>query len=367
MLSFADSSGRVAFLTILGMLAVTLSNPARSGWRATFSTTLKACTGKASCTTGPRIDDVTPLVGSADGGTTVTITGGGLTGVTTVNWGGDHDISKCATGVVTDCFKATATKITVYTPPRDDAGADAADGSVYVDIPNAKRKNDADATSVYGKSMITGMTWSSVDVLQPKSLTVKGVGFGATQDTSAVLWGGTPITRLCAAVFDGPKVSCISKWTHKSITLVPPVALRASAVSVLVRIGDADTGVTGTVTSEADNTFYYGPWITEMTPPTASAAETTQVTMTGFGLSQVSLLHWGANHDISTCSVGLVADCFKATASKITVYAPAQASAGTDATDDGAIEVSVEGGSFSDRAHNVFRYGRAVVTYVTTK
>ena len=197
--------------------------------------------------------------------------------------------------------------------------------------------------------------------VQPKSLTITGLGFGDTQGTSAVMWDDTPITQLCTAVAVLPKNNCISKWANKDVTLVPPAADLGTSVSFTVRVVGAP-GVVSAVSSETDNTFFYGPWITNVTPLSGSATANATVTIGGAGFGASTTVNWGGNHQISTkCSKEVAIDCIKGGPTKITVVGPTQALAGADAA-DGEVAISIQGGGVASYVDNTFRYGTSVIT-----
>jgi hypothetical protein len=315
---------------------------------------------------GPWVTDVTPLAGSATVATTVTIKGLGLASTTQVNWGDDHPLSKCSGSTKADCFVPAATKITVYGPVKASAGDDAADGTVLISVEGGATKNNLDATFRYALPLITGLVWPISDPLNPKSLTISGAFFAATQGSSAVMWGSTPIIQLCKSITDAPKVSCINKWSDKSIAIVPPSGTAGTQVTVGVRVGDESTGVLSTTSSEVDDSFVYGTLITDITPLTGSTTTAPVVTLAGLGFLKTSVVQWGELHFMFLCGEEKV-DCFSRTATKITIYGPLKADAGDDATEDALVTISIPNGAARKGVDTTFRYGGSLITGLAWK
>jgi hypothetical protein len=226
----------------------------------------------------PTVTGVSPSVGPAAGGTSVTITGTNLNGATAVKFGA------AAATIASD----GATSITATAPPGT--------GTVDVTVTTA---GGTSATS--GADQFTyGPTIKSVN---PTS----GPAAGGTVVTIT----GTGFTNATAVSFGNQSASSFNFVSDTKITATSPGGTGTLDITVTTPAGISPT-------SAADQ-FTYGPTVSGLSPSAGPTSGSTSVTITGTGFTNATGISFG----------GTAAKSFTVnSATKITAVSPA-ASAGT--------------------------------------
>ncbi|MEU2913760.1 IPT/TIG domain-containing protein [Streptomyces massasporeus] len=205
----------------------------------------------------PTINTIAPSQGPTSGGTTVTLSGTGMTGATAVRFGSTN-----ATSFVVN----SATQITAVSPAR-------AAGAVAVTVVHPTgNSNSVTFTYVAAQvPVVTGMAPTSGPTSGGTSVTLMGTGFtGAT----AVTFAGVPAA---------------------SFTVVS--ATQIAAVTPSGTAGAAVVTVTTPGGSSAPNTFFFyaaPPVLNSVVPAQGSAAGGTVVKLTGSSLLNASAVTFGS-------------------------------------------------------------------------
>ncbi len=246
-----------------------------------------------------------PAFGPIAGGTTVVITGTGLTGTTGVTFGGAS-----ATGIV----NTSDTSITVVTPPH-------AAGPVPVVI-----------TAASG----TGTATEQFDYVAVPTISETGIN-----PTSGPTVGGTPVT-ITGTGFDGPTTVVFGTTPATDVTVV-----NSTTVTVLspahaagpVSVTLADPG--GVATAAQQFTYVAGPVVGAqgLSPAYGPVAGGTVVTITGTGLTNTTAVTFGG---VAGTSIVNTSD------SSITVTTPAHAA--------GPVPVVITAGGQTATAVEQFTY-----------
>jgi hypothetical protein len=270
-------------------------------------------------TYGHSITTLSPSSGPVTGGTTVTITGSGLTGASGVLFGSTPSTQFT---VVSD------TQIKV-TSPADTDGNGGLDRLTII---------FSDGSSVITGSAQGFTYFTPVPVVTSVSpnmgapgggdtVTIKGIGLtGAT----TVSFGATPVTSGGFTV----------NSAGTQITVTSPPGTAPSTVDVTV------TGPGGTSVLRSSDTFTYGPVITYLSPNSGSHLGGTLVTIKGAGFSGASAVNFG------TTAVPISASSVNTSGTQITVTAP-PGSPGASVE----ITVSVGGGHSNELEQWTFVYG----------
>ena len=197
--------------------------------------------------TGTALATITSLsVTSGVVGTAVTITGTGFGGSQ-----GSSIVTFNGAAATPTSWKATAIAVTVP--------AAATTGNVVVTV-NGGPSN--------GVKFSVNPTVSSLSVtsgIAGTAITVAGTGFGATQGSSTVTFGGTTATP--------------TNWSTTTITVPVPAGATGGSGSVVVTVG----GVASNVAA-----FTVVPNITSLSPTSGSVGTSITITGTGFGAGQGS-------------------------------------------------------------------------------
>jgi len=261
---FGDSQATFTPVTTDGTTKLTAIVPARATGSA-VDVTVSNATGVSATSTAskftyapapPAITALSPSSASVLGGTTVTLTGTSLTGVTAVRVGTATAPAK----------SVTPTSLTFVVPPRTA-------GAVAVTV-----------TNTYGTSTPAGeLTYTN-----PPAPTVTGIApsSGLTHKVTQVLVTGTDLTGATKVTLDGAALT---------FTKVSATQLRVNLPAHPV--GDAELQVTapgGTSTVDTASTFTYRappePAITAITPSTGPTYLRTAVKVTGVNLTDASKL-----------------------------------------------------------------------------
>ena len=202
------------------------------------------------------VTGVVPDIGPAAGGTMVTITGTGFTGVTAVDFG----VTAAASDTV-----VSATEITAQSP----AGTGAVDITVTA-ASGMSPTSPADVFTYVAAPTVSGLSPSGGSTAGGTFVTITGTGFtGAT----AVHFGTSP----------APDVTVVS---DTSITVDSPAGTT----------GTVDVTVTtpgGTSPISPADQFTYGPTVTGISPTAGPLGGGTLVTITGVGFTGATAVNFG--------------------------------------------------------------------------
>ncbi|MFF0431765.1 IPT/TIG domain-containing protein [Streptomyces sp. NPDC004327] len=207
----------------------------------------------------PVVTGVSPDSGPLAGGTTVTITGTGLSGATSVTFGTGHP----ATDVSCSATSCTATA------PAGTAGA----VDVQVTTPGGTSVAGAAARYTYvAQPAVTTVSPTSGPALGGTKVTITGTNLGGT---TAVHFGSTPAA---------------------SFTVTGTTSITATAPAGTGTVDITVTTPNGTSTSQPDDRFTYipAPVVSAVSPASGPATGGTQVTITGTGFTGASAVHFGA-------------------------------------------------------------------------
>lgn len=257
----------------------------------------------------PTITSVAPSSGPLTGGNVVTITGTGLTGATSVTFGGTPG---------TTITVASDTSLTVVAPAHVAGLVD-----VVVTTPVGSNTNTTSDNYTYSNApFITDISPAAGPIAGGTIVTITGVGFtGAT----AVTFGGTAATAFTVV-------------SSTQITATAP-AHASGIVNVVVTGPDGSSPTDGT-----DDDYAYGatPTITAVSPTSGPTAGGTTVTITGTGFTGATAVKFGS---VAATSFTVVSD------TQITAVSPAQANS--------VVQVSVTTplGSTADTSADNFTYG----------
>ena len=236
---------------------------------------------------GPVVTAVSPRAGPVAGGTSVTITGAGFSGVTAVDFG---SVAATSFSVV------SATTITATAPSQ-------AAGTVDVTV------TDPSATSpIVAGDRYTYDPVPAVTSVSPASGPVTG---GTTVVATGTGMG--PVTSVSVGGVAGTVLST----TSTSVTFVAPARSTTGTVDVVV------TSPGGTSATTAGDHYTYLPAVISMSPTAGPVAGGTSVTITGAGFSGVTAVHFGS---VAATSFSVVS------ATAISATAPSQAAGTVDVT-----------------------------------
>ncbi|MFD9872191.1 IPT/TIG domain-containing protein [Streptomyces niveus] len=225
----------------------------------------------------PTISTINPSQGPTTGGTTVTLTGTGMTGSTAVRFASTN---------ATSFTVNSATQITAVSPPRA-AGA----AAVIVVHPTGNSTSVTFTYVVATVPVVTGVAPSSGPTSGGTSVTLTGTGFtGAT----AVTFAGVPATSFV-----------VNSATQ--ITAVTPGGGAGAAVVAVTTPGGP---------SAPDSFFFYAapPVLTGASPVQSPTAGGVLVTLTGSDLLNAGAVRFGTTNATSFTVVS---------ATQITATAPA--------------------------------------------
>ncbi len=250
------------------------------------------------------VTGVVPDFGPAAGGTMVTITGTGFTGVTAVDFG--------ATPAASDTV-VSATEITAESP----AGKGAVDVTV---------------TATGGTSPITPddvFTYAPiVSSLSP--------AFGPAAGGTLVTITGSGFTHASSVDFGANAATSLTVVSDTSINAESPAGTDMVDVTVMTPAG--------TSAISPDDVFTYAPTVSGLTPAIGPAAGGTLVTITGTGFTSATAVDFGTTAAASYTVVD---------STSITAESPA----GTDAVD---VTVTTAAGTSPTSPADVFTYAPTV-------
>ena len=304
-------------VTVVNDTTVTATSPAHSVAAVDITVTTAGGTSATGAgdmysyvaTAQPTVTSISPTTGSTAGGTTVTITGTGLTGATAVRFGGT-----AATGVTV----VNGTTVTA-TSPAHIAGAH----NVFVVTPGGTSASGAGDLFTYTVTPI-------VTSISPTT--------GSTAGGPIVTITGTGLTGATAVNFGGTAATGVTVVNDTTVTATSP-AHSVAAVDITV------TTPSGTSATGAGDMYSYvataQPTVTSISPTTGSTAGGTTVTITGTGLTGATAVSFGG-----TAATGVVV----VNATSVTAVSPAHAAGTADVT------VTTAGGISATGAGDVFTY-----------
>ncbi|MEU3985419.1 IPT/TIG domain-containing protein [Streptomyces sp. NPDC026672] len=210
----------------------------------------------------PTISAINPSQGPTTGGTSVTITGTGMTGSTGVRFGSTN---------ATSFTVNSATQITAVSPPRA-AGA-------------------AAVTVLHPTGNSNSVTFTYV-VAQVPAVTGVSPGSGPTAGGTSVTLTGTGFTGATAVTFAGVPATSFTVNSATQITAVTPGGSAGAAVVAVTTPGG---------TSAPDAFFFYAspPVLTGASPNQSPTAGGVVVTLTGNDLLNASAVRFGATNATS--------------------------------------------------------------------
>lgn len=264
--------------------------------------------------TPPTITGVSPNSGPTAGGTTVTVTGTGFTGVTQVNFG----------GTLTGAFNIGATSLQVLAPAH-------AAGVV-----------DLSVTTANGTSANTAADNYTYTVAGPNITSVSPTT-GSTGGGTIVTINGNGFTGATAVTFGGTAATSFIVNTDVKITATAP-AHAAGSISISV------TTPAGTSPDTAADNFVYGtvlPAVTSVSPTGGPIIGGNTVTVTGTGLTGATLVTFGG-----TAATGLTV----VNDSQLTVTAPPHVAGTVD------VLVTTPSGTSTNTTADNYLYGAALPT-----
>jgi hypothetical protein len=206
------------------------------------------------------VTGLSPNFGPAAGGTFVTITGTGFTGVTAVDFG---------TAPASNDFVLNSTLIRAESP--------AGTGAVDVTVTAAGGTSATSAADVFTyAATVTDLSQSSGPASGGTLVTITGTGFtGAT----AVNFGTTATTSFTVS-------------SDSSLTVASPAGTGTVDVTV--------TTASGTSATSSGDQFTYSPTVTGISPAAGPLGGGKLVTITGTGFTGATLVDFGANNPAPT-------------------------------------------------------------------
>ncbi|MGH7019824.1 MAG: IPT/TIG domain-containing protein [Brevundimonas sp.] len=263
----------------------------------------------------PTVTSISPSSGPSTGGTSVTISGTNLSGVTAVTFGAT---------AASDFTVNSATQITATAPA----------GSGTVDV----RVTTAGGTSATSAAdQFTYLPAPTVTSISPTS--------GPSTGGTSVIITGTNFSGVTAVTFGGTAASSLTYNGPTQITATAP----AGTGTVDVRV---TTGGGTSATSAADQFTYDGaPTVTSISPTSGPSTGGTSVTITGTNLSGATAVTFGA-----TAASGFTVN----SATQITATAPAGSAGTVD------VRVTTAGGTSATSVADQFTYvGAPTVTSIS--
>jgi hypothetical protein len=211
----------------------------------------------------PIITKLSPAGGSANGNTTVSITGSGFTGVSGVKFG----------NVAAKSFTVlSATQITAVSP----SGANGTVVEVTVTTPAGTSAFSVNTKYTYGVPTIAKLDPAAGPATGGTTVIITGSGFVDVTGATGVKFGTVNATSYTVN-------------STEKITAVAPAGTAGTSVDVIVtnNIGQSGTNI-------LENKYSYGaPTITKINPSGGPEAGGTSITITGTGFTGVSAVKFG--------------------------------------------------------------------------
>ncbi|HEX5761997.1 MAG TPA: IPT/TIG domain-containing protein [Solirubrobacterales bacterium] len=252
----------------------------------------------------PTITNLNPSTGPPAGGNSVTITGTGFTGASTVKFGATD-----ATAFTVD----SATQITATAP--------AGTGTVDVSV-----------TTIGGTSANTAADNYSFGT--PPALTSCAPSAGPLAGGTQVTITGTDLTGATAVKFGAANATSFTVESPTQIKATSPAGTGTVEISVTTPAGSSSTG-------PCPFTYTAAPTVSSLSPNQGPTAGATEVTIVGTNLTGASAVKFGA-----------------ANATSFTVESPTQVKATAPAGSAGAADVTVttSGGTSATGAQTKYAY-----------
>ena len=297
--------------TVNSATQITATAPAGSAGTVNVTVTTAggtSATGAANQFTyipAPTVTSISPTAGPTAGGTSVTITGTGLTGTTAVTFG-----ATAATGFTVN----SATQITATAP----AGSA---GTVNVRVTTTGGTSATSAANQYtyvATPTVTSISPTAGPSTGGTTVTITGSNFSGT---TAVTFGATAATG----------------FTVNSATQITATAPSGTG-TVDVRV--TTTGGTSATSAADQFTFVGAPVVSSISPTSGTTAGGATVIITGTGFSGTTAVTFGA-----TAATGFTVN----SATQITATAPS----GTGTVD---VRVATTGGTSATSAADQFTY-----------
>nr|WP_249153943.1 IPT/TIG domain-containing protein [Janthinobacterium lividum] len=264
----------------------------------------------------PTITGVSPASGPATGGTAVTITGTGFTGVTALKFGANNGVSVTV---------VNATTITATSPS-------GSAGTVNVTV------------TATGGTSATGAANQFTYIPAPTVTSISPTAGPASGGTSVTITG-TGFTGATAVTFGATAATGFTVNSATQITATAP----AGTGTVDVRV--TTTGGTSATSGADQYTFVAVPTVTSISPTAGPATGGTTVTITGTGFGSTTAVTFGA-----TAATGYTVN----SATQITATAPAGSAGTVD------VRVTTAGGTSATSAADQFTYvARPVVSSIS--
>ena len=208
----------------------------------------------------PTVTGISPASGPVAGGTSVTITGTGYTGVTAVKFGStaaaSYTVNSATSITATSPAGSAGTVDITVTTPGGTSGTSSADYYTYAAVP-----------------IVTGISPASGPVAGGTSVTITGTGFTGT---TAVKFGST----------------AASSYTVNNATSIIATSPAGSAGTVDITV-TTPGGTSGT--SSADYYTYAAvPTVTGISPAAGATGGGTSVTITGTGFTGTTAVKFGS-------------------------------------------------------------------------
>jgi len=214
----------------------------------------------------PVVNSISPNSGLIAGGTTVTVTGSGFTGVSAVNFG---PAAGSNVTLVSD------TELTVVNPSQDVAGQSTVDIRVFT-AAGASAVTPADRFTYVSPPTVTQISPNSGPLAGGTKVTVTGSGFTGA---SAVNFGKVPGTGLAVS-------------SNTQLTVSSPPVTTGGPTTVDVTVVPPSGGTSAT--SSADQfTYAQPPTVTGISPNSGPLGGGTKVTVTGSGFTGASAVSFG--------------------------------------------------------------------------
>lgn len=193
----------------------------------------------------PSITAITPTSGPASAGYTVTLTGVGFTSDCTVSFGKDQVDPQQVT-IVSLAEIVVTSPVIALTPPMKDSAAASQSQSVSVTVTNSNGTSQPQAFN-FGPPVVTSIS-PSFGLLGKKAdnpqVTITGVGFGSSQGSGSVEFGGTPAPS-------------IASWSDTEIMATPPNVQGTKNTPVNVTVTNS-TGLISIAFAANEYIYYNG-------------------------------------------------------------------------------------------------------------
>jgi IPT/TIG domain len=267
----------------------------------------------------PAISNISAKTGPTAGGTSVTITGTGFIGVTSVQFGATQATSFAVN---------SSTSITAGAP----AGTS---GPVYISVttPNGATKANSHDLFRYGQPTITNISPNTGPIEGGTAVTITGTGFAPGTNGTAILFGKNPAVSVnCASI-----TSCVA---------VAPGVDKGTTADVQAAVGTS----TSQKVAADQFTYYESAAIVRVSPSRGLAAGGTSVTITGKGFSSVTGVKFGSTNATS----------YKVnSATSITAVSPASSAGIVD------IMITTANGTSETTAADLYMFEATTVTKVS--